>query len=789
LASASAPEPQSEGTEAPKEEEQEKKKKKQKDDQDPTLRMTASPVGFEHYPAPQDGKRPLKSNAPRQRSVLSGTTDPSSIFDKMKEMRKQFVAANDELKKALNAAGYGDDGDDVDGDAKKEKKKEKKQKKKKGAWYAEAMRALTSAGLLLLSVGALASVTRTSADDVFGRVEITLQDFVRDVLPSGRVDRIVVTNKTRADVYVKGESGSSRKAYTFSIVGGVEQMEREIERAEIELGIDVYRSAPVVYAESSKLSTALDFGHMLLLLGIIALISGRMARGMMGDRNPFSMGKHKARMFKPQDVKVRFKDVAGLEEAKQEIVEFVEFLKSPARFLALGAKIPRGALLTGPPGTGKTLLAKATAGEASVPFFSISGTDFLEMFVGVGPARVRDLFAKARAAAPCILFIDEIDAIGRARGKSGFRGGNDERENTLNQMLVEMDGFETGSGVVVLASTNRADILDPALLRPGRFDRQVNIDLPDIAAREEIFRVHLKPLKLDSATTFDGYAHRLAALTPGMSGADIANVCNEAALIAARCAGQDNVTLVDFEAAVERVIGGLERKSRVLSKDERTTVAHHEAGHAIAGWYLEHSNPLLKVSIVPRGEAALGYAQYLPRDQYLYTENQLADMMCMTLSGRAAEQLCFEKISTGAQDDLDKVTKIAYAHAAKYGMNPNIGPLSFPQRGEPGAGYTRHYSEETAEEIDNEVRRQVSASYQRALDLLRDKMVDLRRLAALLLEREVLKREDLIEVLGPRPFDDEPDRALDFYESTNRRVDEQQQDDASGAADGAKVDK
>jgi cell division protease FtsH len=397
-------------------------------------------------------------------------------------------------------------------------------------------------------------------------------------------------------------------------------------------------------------------------------------------------------------VKVTFNDVAGLQEAKQEIMEFVDFLKNPGKFNSLGAKIPKGALLVGPPGTGKTLLAKAVAGEAGVPFFSMSGSDFIEMFVGVGPSRVRDLFKSARASAPCIVFIDEIDAVGRKRSKGGFSGGNDERENTLNQLLVEMDGFVPTTGIIVLAGTNRADILDPALLRPGRFDRQVLVDKPDIAGRVAIFRVHLKDLKLSDK--IEDIARRMATLTPGFSGADIMNCCNEAALIAAR-RKKDMIDVTDFEAAIERIIGGMEKSTKVLSPVEKKTVAYHEAGHAVAGWFLEHADPLLKVSIVPRGSAALGYNQFLPREVSLYSKEQLLDMMCMALGGRVAEELVFKVITTGASDDLDRVTKIAYSQVALYGMNEKVGRLSFKQDEQ---SFTKPYSEATAQLIDDEVR-------------------------------------------------------------------------------------
>jgi len=455
--------------------------------------------------------------------------------------------------------------------------------------------------------------------------------------------------------------------------------------------------------------------------------------------------------------KIKFKDVAGCDEAKVEVMEFVQFLKNPAHYKELGAKIPKGALLVGPPGTGKTLLAKATAGEAGVPFLTISGSDFMEMFVGVGPSRVRDLFAQARTKSPSIIFIDEIDAIGRARGKGGFAGGNDERENTLNQLLVEMDGFQTTSGVVVLGGTNRPDILDKALLRPGRFDRQITIDRPDIKGRAQIFNVHLARVKLEGEV--GDYAERLAALTPGFAGADIANLVNEAALIAAR--GNDTaVNLSHFEKAVDRVIGGLEKKNKVISPEERTTVAYHEAGHAVAGWFLEHTEPLLKVSIVPRGTAALGFAQYLPNENLLMTEQQMDDMMCMTLGGRAAEQVMLGRITTGAQNDLEKVTRMTYARVAVYGMNRKVGLLSFPPDEQK---LDKPYSDETAQVIDEEVRKIVDEAYERTLALLEEKKPVVEKLTQALLEKEVLNVDDLTEILGERPFKNDSLRNIDRF--------------------------
>ena len=470
--------------------------------------------------------------------------------------------------------------------------------------------------------------------------------------------------------------------------------------------------------------------------------------GGAGGGQLFNIGKSKATLFdKESQVSITFNDVAGLEEAKTEVMEVVDFLKNPKKYTALGGKIPKGVLLVGSPGTGKTLLAKAVAGEAQVPFFSLSGSDFVEMFVGVGASRVRDLFKQAKEKAPCIIFIDEIDAVGRARGKNQIMGGNDERENTLNQLLVEMDGFGTDSGVIIMAATNRPDVLDPALLRPGRFDRQIAIDRPDLKGREQIFKVHMKPLIL--APEVD--AKKLAAQTPGFAGAEIANVCNEAALIAAR-RDKKAIDMQDFQDAIDRVIGRLEKKNKIISPEEKRIVAYHESGHAIAGWFLEHADPLVKVSIVPRGIAALGYAQYLPKEQYLYTTEQLLDSIKMTLGGRAAEEIVFGKISTGAQNDLERITKLAYAMVTMYGMNKNVGNVSFndPQ-GEFGFG--KPYSDKTAEMIDIEVRNLISTVYDETIAMLTEHRDDLEKIAQALLEKEIIFQSDLEELLGKRPFD------------------------------------
>ncbi len=497
---------------------------------------------------------------------------------------------------------------------------------------------------------------------------------------------------------------------------------------------------------------------VLLFIGIWILLMRKMGGGAGSGGGPggiFSIGKSKATLFdKGTKVNITFADVAGLDEAKVEVMEIVDFLKNPKKYTNLGGKIPKGALLIGPPGTGKTLLAKAVAGEAQVPFFSLSGSDFVEMFVGVGASRVRDLFKQAREKAPCIIFIDEIDAIGRARGKNVMMS-NDERESTLNQMLVEMDGFGTDVGIIVLAATNRPDVLDSALLRPGRFDRQITIDKPDLKGREDIFKVHLKPIKI--SRTLD--IHKLAEQTPGFAGADIANVCNEAALIAAR-KNKEAVDMSDFQDAVDRVIGGLEKKNKIISPEEKKIIAYHEAGHAICGWFLEHAYPLLKVTIVPRGTAALGYAQYTPKEQYLYNTDQLNDQICMTLGGRASEEIFFGKISTGAQNDLQQITRIAYSMVTVYGMNNKVGNISFydPQQ---ETSFTKPYSDETARMIDEEVRKLIDDAYEKTKDLLTLRKAEVEKLAQALLDREVLFQSDVEALIGKRPYEEKKPLAVD----------------------------
>ncbi|XP_022143749.1 ATP-dependent zinc metalloprotease FTSH 10, mitochondrial-like isoform X2 [Momordica charantia] len=608
--------------------------------------------------------------------------------------------------------------------------------------------------------------------------QISFQEFRNKLLEPGLVDHIEVANRSVAKVYVRSFPRKTRQTqddvpqgpdhekpatgnisqyrYYFN-VGSVELFEEKLEEVQNALGIDPHDFVPVVYvSQVNWYQELMRFAPTALLLGTLYFMGKRMQGGLgvggpggRGGRGIFNIGKaHITKMDKNAKNKVYFKDVAGCDEAKQEIMEFVHFLKNPKKYEELGAKIPKGALLVGPPGTGKTLLAKATAGESDVPFLSISGSDFMEMFVGVGPSRVRNLFQEARQCAPSIVFIDEIDAIGRARGRGGFSGGNDERESTLNQLLVEMDGFGTTSGVVVLAGTNRPDILDKALLRPGRFDRQITIDKPDIKGRDQIFQIYLKKLKLDHEPLY--YSQRLAALTPGFAGADIANVCNEAALIAARNESRV-ITMKHFEGAIDRVIGGLEKKNKVISKLERRTVAYHESGHAVAGWFLEHAEPLLKVTIVPRGTAALGFAQYVPNENLLMTKEQLFDVTCMTLGGRAAEQVLLGKISTGAQNDLEKVTKMTYAQVAVYGFSDKVGLLSFPQRDEMFE-MSKPYSSKTGAIIDGEVREWVAKAYEHTVQLIEEHKEQVAKIAELLLEKEVLHQDDLVRVLGERPF-------------------------------------
>jgi cell division protease FtsH len=591
-----------------------------------------------------------------------------------------------------------------------------------------------------------------------------------DMIMTNEVEKIVVVNKERAEIYLKKDAltqdkykelrdrgffGDDIGPHYFFEIGDVNQFSTDLNNARTEYekthpGQPV--QIPVEYiTQRNYLSDIIGWIlPIALLIGFWMFVMRKMGGGAGGAGGQiFNIGKSKAQLFdKDTLVKVTFKDVAGLDEAKVEIMEIVDFLKNPKKYTNLGGKIPKGALLVGPPGTGKTLLAKAVAGEAGVPFFSLSGSDFVEMFVGVGASRVRDLFRQAKEKAPCIIFIDEIDAVGRARGRNAVQGGNDERENTLNQLLTEMDGFATDIGVIILAATNRPDILDAALLRPGRFDRQISIDKPDLNGREEIFREHLKPLKLSG----DEDPAKLATQTAGFAGADIANVCNEAALIAAR-RNKPAIEMQDFHDAVDRIIGGLEKKNKIISADEKQIIAYHESGHAIMGWFLEGLDPLVKVSIVPRGVAALGYAQYLPKDQYLYTTEQMKNMMMMTLGGRVAEDIVFGRISTGAQNDLERITKMAYAMVSIYGMNAKVGNVSFydPHN---EYGFTKPYSDKTAEMIDIEVRNMIDECYVATKKMLTEKRGMLELLSKLLLEKEILFPHDLEGILGPHPYAD-----------------------------------
>jgi len=626
----------------------------------------------------------------------------------------------------------------------------------------------------LIGMGVVAAIGLMLMEQAKYR-EISWKEFVSNYLSTGRVDKLEVVNNKWVRIV---QNSSADTEVPWFTIGSVDTFERNLHNSQVELGIDTGRQVPVYFKsemESSQIFSALP---TLLLLGFLVWSSRRMGsmmggmggkggRGGMGGGMFGGMMQSTAKVVNPSEINVAFKDVAGCEEAKIEIMEFVNFLKNPSQYVELGAKIPKGAILTGPPGTGKTLLAKATAGEANVPFISVSGSEFQEIFVGVGPARVRDMFALARKNSPCILFIDEIDAVGKKRTGRNF-GGSSESENTLNQMLVEMDGFNTGStNVIVLAATNRVDVLDKALMRPGRFDRQIYVPVPDIKGRASIFKVHLGTLKteIDKAEL----SKKMAALTPGFSGADIANVCNEAALIAARELA-NQIVQKHFEAAIERVVAGMEKKTNVLSPEEKKTVAYHEAGHAVCGWFLEYADPLLKVSIIPRGKG-LGYAMYQPKDQYLFTKEQLLDRMCMTLGGRAAEQIFFGRITTGAQDDLQKVTKSAYAQITQYGMNDNVGNVSFdqPQPGE--MVFDKPFSESTAQLVDEEAKKMISGAMLRTMNLLTEKKDLVEKVALRLLDKEVLSKDDMVDLLGPRPFK-EKSTYEEFVEGTGSEAED-----------------
>lgn len=584
----------------------------------------------------------------------------------------------------------------------------------------------------------------------------------QEFLVNGDVEKVVIVNKNKARVFLTSEAKakeihvkkvgnqsltSNIPAYQFEF-GDLQNFENDLRKTKEENNLDttiVYDTESNVWGDI--LLTLLPFA---IIIAIWIFIMRRMSSGAGGGPGGqlFNIGKSKARLFDQNtDVKVSFRDVAGLEGAKEEIQEIVDFLKTPDKYTALGGKIPKGALLVGPPGTGKTLLAKAVAGEAKVPFFSLSGSDFVEMFVGVGASRVRDLFKQAKEKSPSIIFIDEIDAIGRARGKNNFSGSNDERENTLNQLLTEMDGFGSNANVIVLAATNRADVLDKALMRAGRFDRQIFVDLPDLRERKEIFEVHLRPIKKEENLDLDF----LAKQTPGFSGADIANVCNEAALIAAR-KGNKAVGKQDFLDAVDRIIGGLEKKNKIITPDEKKAIAFHEAGHATVSWMLEHAAPLVKVTIVPRGQS-LGAAWYLPEERLIVRPEQMLDEMCAALGGRAAEKVIFNKISTGALSDLEKVTKQARAMVTVYGLNDKLGNLTYyDSSGQSEYNFTKPYSEKTAEMIDKEISNLIESQYKRAIELLQKNKDKLIELANVLLEKEVIFKDNLETIFGKREF-------------------------------------
>jgi len=590
------------------------------------------------------------------------------------------------------------------------------------------------------------------------------------LLQSNDISKIVVVNKSVAQIFIKKDKLNkpeykkqtespffSSNSPIFSIAfGDLQNFENSLKESQKKYNLDF----DIKYeAQTDIFDTLLMYAPFIFLIFLWFFFMRRMSGGAGGGPGGqiFNIGKSKAKLFDQNTkVKVTFNDVAGLEGAKEEIEEIVDFLKNPKKYTSLGGKIPKGALLVGPPGTGKTLLAKAVAGEADVPFFSLSGSDFVEMFVGVGASRVRDLFKQAAVKAPSIIFIDEIDAIGRARGKSNITGGNDERENTLNQLLTEMDGFATDTNVIVIAATNRADVLDKALMRAGRFDRQIYVDLPDLREREAIFKVHVRPLKLNNNVDLEFFSKQ----TPGFSGADIANVCNEAALIAAR-KGKKSIHHQDFLDAVDRIVGGLEKKNKIITKREKRTIAFHEAGHATTSWMLEHAAPLVKVTIVPRGQS-LGAAWYLPEERMIVETDQMLDEMCATLGGRAAEEVIFNKISTGALNDLEKVTKQARAIVTIYGLNKKIGNITYYDSSGQEYSFTKPYSEETAQIIDKEIHKIIDKQYKRAKNILTKHKKELTTLAELLLEKEVIFSDDLTKIFGERPFKKEEDQKVEL---------------------------
>ena len=650
-------------------------------------------------------------------------------------------------------------------------------KPKFSSWWIYGLIAVVLIGFQFIGSGNLTNQEKTTTSE--------LQEYLRN----GDVEKImIITNARQAKVFLTQEalnkdvhksvsekpmfpSTAATPQYVLDY-GDLQNFENEIKKSKTDNNLDTI----VDYDTDNNYFMDLLLGILpfALLIGIWIYLMRRMSGGGGGGAGGqiFNIGKSKAKLFDEKtDTLTSFKDVAGLEGAKEEVEEIVEFLRNPDKYTSLGGKIPKGALLVGPPGTGKTLLAKAVAGEAKVPFFSLSGSDFVEMFVGVGASRVRDLFKQAKDKSPAIIFIDEIDAIGRARGKNNFTGSNDERENTLNQLLTEMDGFGTNTNVIVLAATNRADVLDKALMRAGRFDRQIYVDLPDIRERKEIFEVHLRPIKTSEKLDLDF----LARQTPGFSGADIANVCNEAALIAAR-KEKKAVTKQDFLDAVDRIVGGLEKKNKIITPGEKKTIAYHEAGHATTSWMLEHAAPLVKVTIVPRGQS-LGAAWYLPEERLIVRPEQMLDEMCATLGGRAAEKVIFDKISTGALSDLEKVTKQARAMVTIYGLNEEIGNLTYyDSSGQDSYGFSKPYSEQTAQKIDAEISKIIEKQYQRAIEVLTLHKDKLTTLAERLLEKEVIFKEDLEKIFGKRPFDQQFDEKGQEITETERTAEDRDED-------------
>lgn len=755
------------------------------------------PKGFENFGVtPKNDGSGGDSNDNNDNDDSNTTTGPDSSSSSTQKKDSSSSSA-DKLSGFFSQGGNGN--------------KKKKNKNKGNKDQDDANQNIPGTLALLIAVLMLRNLY--DSETVEGQ-EITFIEFRNRFLLQGQVERLEVVNEKVARVVLRpeaalmhsssggegmgstttewsdkdetewhhsnnsagGASGNNSRNpknasnHYYFYIGSVQSLEQKLTAAQQEW----HPSRWVEVQYLTKTDWAMELvkaAPMLLMVGTVYY----MMRGIPG--NPasgggaggmgkfFSVGKTTAKKFEQSDVSVRFKDVAGCVQAKAEIMEFVDFLKNPERFTKLGARIPKGALLAGPPGTGKTLLAKAVAGEAGVPFFSVAGSDFLEMFVGVGPSRVRDLFKEARKNAPSIIFIDEIDAVGRQRGRGGMSGGADERDNTLNQMLVEMDGFSPSTGVVVLAGTNRADILDEALLRPGRFDRQITVDKPDLAGRKEIFGVHLKGITVAEGQESSEFAGRLAGLTPGFSGADIANICNEAAIVAARRSAKA-VELEDFEKATDRIIGGLE-SNKLMGEEEKEIVAYHEAGHAVAGWFLEHADPIMKVTIIPRSSGALGFAQYLPKEIYLRTKDQILDMVAMALAGRAAEEVFFGRVTTGASDDLRRVTDIVYQMIMTYGMNERVGQLAF-QRDEGGSPGDKPYSESTAEAMDEEARSMVDEAYARTVALIRERKTEVENVAKMLVEKETITHDDILDSIGPRPF--EGDKQYQEYVSMRKQV-------------------